>query len=155
MKPVLNFPNYSITKSGEVWSHISKKWLCKNITVNGRLQVSLCKDNRITNKRIHHLVLETYVGSCPEGMECRHLDGNPQNNNLDNLKWGTRSENAIDSIRHGTRNHSKLTEHKVRMIIYMYKTGLFLQKEIAKIYGISSATICEIVNKKTWRFLWA
>jgi len=34
-----------------------------------------------------------FRGSCPLGMEAIHLDNNPQNNHLENLKWGTHSEN--------------------------------------------------------------
>jgi HNH endonuclease len=52
--------------------------------------------------RLHSLVLECFVGPRPPGMECRHLDGNPSNNALENLAWGTRSENRADQVRHGT-----------------------------------------------------
>lgn len=51
---------------------------------------------------VHRLVLAAFVGPCPEGMEVRHLDGNPANNSLENLKYGTVSENRFDSVRHGT-----------------------------------------------------
>jgi hypothetical protein len=54
------------------------------------------------NYRVHCAVLEAFVGPCPPGKECRHLDGNGQNNKLQNLKWGTRLENVQDSIKHGT-----------------------------------------------------
>ena len=51
---------------------------------------------------IHRLVAEVYMGACPPGMEVRHLDGNPANNNVSNLAYGTRSENVLDSVAHGT-----------------------------------------------------
>lgn len=51
---------------------------------------------------IHRLVLEMFIGPCPDGMECRHLDGNPLNNRLDNLRWGTHLENMEDRRRHGS-----------------------------------------------------
>lgn len=44
----------------------------------------------------HRLVLETFVGPCPEGMQCRHLDGVGTNNDVANLRWGTASENRRD-----------------------------------------------------------
>jgi hypothetical protein len=58
--------------------------------------------------RLHRLVLLAFVGPCPEGKECRHLDGNRQNNRLTNLCWGTRSENAQDRVRHGWRNQPNM-----------------------------------------------
>jgi len=38
-------------------------------------------------RRVDHLVLLAFVGPCPEGYECRHLDGDPANNHVDNLRW--------------------------------------------------------------------
>lgn len=54
-------------------------------------------------KRVHRLVLEAFVGPCPDGMECCHGPGGPSDNRLDNLRWDTREENARDIVRHG--NH--------------------------------------------------
>ena len=51
---------------------------------------------------VHRLVLEAFVGPRPEGMECRHLNGDPGNNIVENLCWGTHSENSLDKRRHGT-----------------------------------------------------
>ena len=65
----------------------------------GHMSVFLGRDDQ---RLVHRLVLEAFVGPCPEGMECRHLDGNPGNNRLDNLAWGTPKENFADSMRHGT-----------------------------------------------------
>jgi hypothetical protein len=51
---------------------------------------------------IHTLVLETYVGPCPPGMECRHLNGKPLDCRWpENLVWGTHGDNMRDRARHG------------------------------------------------------
>ena len=55
---------------------------------------------------IHRLVLLAFVGEMPEGMQCRHLDGDAGNNNLSNLAYGTASENQLDRVRHGTHPES-------------------------------------------------
>lgn len=55
------------------------------------------------------LVLAAFVGSRPEGMECCHGDGMAGNNQLENLRWDTRSSNAKDAVKHGTNHHSKKT----------------------------------------------
>lgn len=54
-------------------------------------------------RRVHHIVLNTFVGPCPEGMEGCHWDGDCANNCLANLRWDTRWANQQDSIRHGTK----------------------------------------------------
>lgn len=51
---------------------------------------------------IHKIVMETFVGPCPTGMEVRHLDGDPANNKLSNLSYGTHTDNMYDAIKHGT-----------------------------------------------------
>jgi len=60
-------------------------------------------------KFVHALVLEAFDRSRPEGTQCRHLDGDPTNNRLDNLAWGTPSENTLDAVRHGTNYHARKT----------------------------------------------
>ena len=173
MKPIPNFPNYQITKDGRVWStprttphgHNRKgRWIKSGICSNGYLGVVLHTNSQKCSCSIHRLVLETYVGPCPLGMEACHNNGNRQDNLLGNLRWDTRSNNHQDAIRHGTHQslhqkgekagQAKLTERNVRMIIYMYRTGLFVQWEIAKIYGIVQQEISRIVNRKRWKHLW-
>lgn len=51
--------------------------------------------------RVHVLVLEAFDRPRPKGAVCRHLDGNPINNHLSNLAWGTHKENTEDRKRHG------------------------------------------------------
>lgn len=120
----------------------------------GYLEVHI---NRVTRK-IHRLVLETFVGPCPKGMACRHLDGNPSNNNLSNLCWGTYRENWEDKVRHGRDNvghnngevngRSKLTEDDVREIRRTYRKGLGGQ--MGRKYGVDRVTIRAVAIGKLW-----
>ena len=66
------------------------------------------------SKRVHELVLETFDGARPSGVyedtarqypryHARHLNGNPLDNRIENLQWGTVKENADDARRHGTQ----------------------------------------------------
>lgn len=61
---------------------------------------------------VHRLVLAAFVGSCPDGMEVRHLDGNPGNNTVENLAYGTHSENEMDKVLHGTHRNAAKTHCK-------------------------------------------
>ena len=71
------------------------------------------KSNSVTrNHLVHHLVLEAFVGPKPTGKECRHLNGNPADNRLENLQWGTSSENSYDVVRHGHHPSAKKTHCK-------------------------------------------
>lgn len=171
IKKIPRFPGYAVTKDGRVWSMSRKltdgrewygRWLKPTTNKDGYLVVHLCKNSRSYTRHIHRLVLETYTGLCPSEMQCRHLNGNPGDNRLDNLCWGTCSNNFQDSVRLGVINRKgekahnvKLTEQDVRMIVYMHRTGLFTQYEIAKEYKVTQGTISLILLKKTWKHLWA
>lgn len=120
----------------------------------GRLSVALCLPGcKPKWHQIHRMVLQAFVGDCPEGMECRHLDGNHLNNHLNNLQWGTRTENMRDKRRHGTQTEgeahfqSKLTEDDVRAIRASNWTG----RDLAAHYGVSQVCIVFIKNRKTWK----
>lgn len=103
---------------------------------------------------VHRLVLETFVGPCPEGMETAHLDNNPGNNLLGNLEWKTSMDNANDRRIHGTTNKgernggAKLTEEDIPVIRDLYKNHT--AKEIATQYGVSDTCVREIALRRTW-----
>jgi len=68
----------------------------------GYPQVNLCKNGKRLHTVVHIIIATAFYGPCPEGLECRHLDGNRANNKASNLKWGTPSENNYDRVQHGT-----------------------------------------------------
>ena len=75
----------------------------------GHVVLTLRRDGGVHLRRVHRLVLESFVGPCPSGMEACHNDGDPANNRLDNLRWDTRSENQNDSVQHGTQRNARKT----------------------------------------------
>jgi len=64
-------------------------------------------DGKRRVKRINRLILETFVGPCPPGMECCHNDGSLANNALVNLRWDTPQANQADKLKHGTHSRGK------------------------------------------------
>lgn len=75
----------------------------------GYQQVALYNDNspRPQPHYVHKVVLMTFVGPRPDGLIVRHLNGDPSDNRLENLAYGTYSENQLDSMRHGTHRGAK------------------------------------------------
>jgi hypothetical protein len=76
---------------------------------NGYLVVKLSRDGKALTRNIHTLVLEAFSGPCPPGMEACHGDGDRANPALSNLRWDTRSANALDRVRHGNHNYASKT----------------------------------------------
>jgi predicted XRE-type DNA-binding protein len=172
MKTIPNFPNYAVDKRGSVFSlphydSLGRFWSGKKLKQSPASNGYMCISTYIEGKRktsfIHQLVLETFVGPCPEGMEACHNNGIRRDNRLENLRWDTTVKNVSDSIKHGTHRSlhqmgeknksSKLTSQDVRIIIYTYRTKLFSQREIGKQFGISQQQISKIINGKRWQHI--
>jgi hypothetical protein len=157
---ITNYPNYSVTLEGEIWSYAQKKpKLLKpqKASQNKKyLQVRLFNEENPKGKLhyIYRLVYETYVGEIPDGLTIDHIDGNPLNNNVDNLQVMTLGEN---SSKHNSKR-KKLWD-KQEEIQELYKSGVS-QIKIAKMYGCSDVHIWRLVNNKInrkikgkWRIL--
>jgi len=106
---------------------------------------------------IHHMVLEAFVGKKPDGAQCRHINGDKEDNRLCNLAWGTPKENAADKIIHGTEGFgeknsmARLTRAKVKeMIRIRSETGESYAK-IGRRYGVSAMTAYRAVEKQSWK----
>ncbi len=119
------------------------------------------QDGVRTNPGVHRLVLLAFFGPCPDGMECRHLNGDPSNNYLDNLAWGTPLEQAADRVRHGNGHRetarkgedipwSKFTERDIRRIRRQYNSRLMSQGQLAREYGVNQSYISRIVRRLVW-----
>jgi hypothetical protein len=83
--------------------------LRQTITTRGYPFVTLCKDGTRAVMTIHKMVLAAFVGPRPDGMVTRHLNGDPSDNRLENLTYGTPKENMHDMIVHGTNYYRNRT----------------------------------------------
>lgn len=69
--------------------------------------------HRANSVFVHRLVMLAFVGPVPAHLdEIRHLNGNPGDARLENLAYGTKSENGLDSVRHGTNSQARKTHCK-------------------------------------------
>jgi hypothetical protein len=111
-----------------------------------------------TTRTIHSLVLEAFVGSCPDGMESCHGDGDKWNCNLSNLRWDTPSGNHSDRVRHGVSNRgercgtAKLTGNDVQEIRKLHALGS-RNKSIALKFNVSRPLISMIINNRRWSYV--
>lgn len=75
----------------------------------GHMWLALYRDGLPSYRAVYHLVLRAFVGPAPVGAEGCHRNGDPSNNSVANLRWGTRSTNVLDSVEHGTHGMSRRT----------------------------------------------
>ena len=63
-----------------------------------------------------------------------HLDNNPLNNRVSNLKWGTYKENTQQMMREGRNKGqfvSKLSQEQLKEVVRLYDSGKFTLKELS------------------------
>ena len=127
-------------------------------TVN-YLLVCLCKNGKAKRFLLHRLVALNFLNNLNNYPQVCHKDGNPKNNNLENLYWGNQSMNEEDKKRHGTwqggenNGYAKLSETQVIKIRLLYKRGKFGYLKVAKMFGVSSSTIRNIILRKIWKHI--
>lgn len=78
---------------------------------HGYQQVVLSSGQKRTVE-VHTLVAAAFLGPRPDGFDVCHHDGNPRNNRVENLRYGTKGENSMDMVRHGTHNHARKSSCK-------------------------------------------
>ena len=99
---------------------------------------------------VHQLVLLAFRGATPPGLEALHINGIPTDNRLENLRYGTHSENMIDMYRQG-RGRGCFTPEQVRQIRRALAAGVST-RALADYYGVTAHCIWTI--RKGRRYAW-
>lgn len=167
IKPIPDYPGYYASTEGDIYS-TKKNYdtaYMNSLYENGFRKLKPMLSNRgyyFVNilgqkKNVHQLILLTFVGQCPEGMEVCHNNGKYQDNSLSNLRYDTRKANVADSIRHGTKaigirsGSSRLTEAQVKEIRFLYILENTSYRKLAAQFNVSHRNIGSIINRETWK----
>jgi len=100
-------PGYDVTQGGLVysnsnWRGYGRRPLRQSLNSHGYPSVRILRDGKRVHICVHVLVAREYLGPRPSAAhEVRHIDGNKLNNDVSNLAWGTRADNAVDRETHG------------------------------------------------------
>ena len=161
---IKDFPDYAVSNLGKVKrardngnNRFAGDIIKSRRNKKGYVYLTLCHGEIKKSLKVHRLVLEAFIGSCPVGCECSHKDNNQTNNCLSNLEWATHSKNILNSFQAGSKKslkssehgRSKLKEQDVVEIRKMISCGI-PQKDIATQFNVHINTIGRIKNKNNW-----
>lgn len=160
-RAIPDFPGYEVSDYGRVRSFnkripngvaLGAKWevadkpqrYLAGATSGGYRFVILRKDGESHNRRIHNLVLLSFVGPCPDGMEICHNDGHKVNNNLGNLRYDTHRNNVHDAMKHG-KYRPAISDSEAVRIRKAYTDGT-RQDDLAIVFGVSPRCISRVCS---------
>ena len=172
-KVIPDFPEYKINTKGEVFSKYkpktSKVWsswtklkpvLDKKV---GYYLVTLVRaDNgKRSNQFIHRLLAKAFIknNDSINKIQVNHIDGNKQNNSLNNLEWVTPKENAQHAVKHGLTTFEYCEKNVVQcdkdthIVIKEFKS----QREAQDITGIARQNISKVCigkRKQAGGYFW-
>lgn len=158
-KPCYGFLAYMASTLGRI-KNKQNKILKMPIEKRGYKTITLYKDKKRIHKAVHRLIALSFLSLPTLKHEVHHLDGNKQNNKIDNLKFVTRGENmqatydlGFQPCRKGEKHWiNKLTNKEIRKIRAMNSGGI-LQYEIAKKFKVCPSNISRILSRETWQHI--
>ena len=154
-KPIVNNIgnkfNYSISNLGRVKTNgnyytfecLNTEWIDRD----GYITV------KVNSKRhmVHRLIYEYFIGNIPKGYHIHHIDGNKQNNSIDNLECISPSEHNKRHHKDNTFNRYTrgyvLTDEERKAIASKHKPYKYTIPMLAKEYNISESTVERIIKK--------
>lgn len=153
-KPIPGFDPYEVSNNGRVRRGFNE--LKPQIDARGRRRYTLSIKGKVSRHFASRLVLESFIGPCPKGMECCHNNGDATDNRPENLRWDTHSSNIMDRYLHGTAtcgelvNTAKLNRGAVETIRTRRANGEKL-RPLALEFGVTETMISYICNRKSWK----
>lgn len=120
-KPIKDFECfYKISNKGRLMSSFSGKWsIISNVNSKGWYFTIVLSNGKIKKtERIHRLVYKTFVGEIPDGMIIHHINGNKQDNRVENLFLLTRKEHAQEHKKPSVKNKTRCSNSNKEKIIY-------------------------------------
>lgn len=157
------FDGYQVNTDGRVRTTVDRRYLRafdevrQSQSTNGYIGAYL-NGRRVS---VHRLVCLAFHGLPPSDLhEVAHKNGDRTDNRPENLRWATRSENALERREHGVtgprgemQGRSVLKNQEVCAIRNLLKAGKLSQSEIAAAFGVARTTISSIGTNRNWRHI--
>lgn len=124
----------------------------------GYENVSFYIGRKSFSKRVGRIICETFHGTPEEGQQANHINAMRWDNRPENLEWVTPKQNTAHKFVTGTAQigerhwKTRITAEDV-YVIRERCDGSETLVEIAADYGMTSAAICNIKYRKSWRYL--
>ena len=144
-----SFPDYVVSNYGSIiriaGTHaVTGKPRKTKRNNRGYLMISLYFRGQDHTRLVHRLIMEAFVGPCPDGYNVDHINNRKEDNRLKNLRYVPCSTNK-PKARYGEENCiMRISDKEVAEMRLMYRTGMFSQSELADRFQCSQASVSRI-----------
>ena len=118
--------------------------LNQGYTTTGYKQIVLNKDKKRKTLKVHRLVAIAFIPNPENKPNVNHIDGNPHNNNVENLEWCTQAENVQHAINTGLKRCNIIDKEILEDMHYNKKMST---QAIAKEFGVTKMIIIRNMKK--------
>lgn len=122
---------------------------------NGRGSVTFTFGAKRQTRDAHAVVAEAFLGPCPSGLEINHKDGNPRNNELNNLEYCSHLDNMRHAYRMGLVTLGLGAKHRLAKLttdqIMLIRQSTAPTRLIARVLNVSPQTIRQVRQGVTWK----
>lgn len=153
-----NIPHLMVSNHGNVWSMRTKKMLKLTKTIRGYLRLQTSVGGVPYQIGIHRLMRQSFDWVNFPEKHVAHVDGNPGNNVLSNLKWCTPWENNQDRYKHKTigfghkNGMAKITNRDAKYAWHLVQCGL-KSRDVARIFDCGYETINSMKHGRSWNHI--
>lgn len=154
--------DYYISEEGYVYTSQYNRKLKTHLDKDGYVKVRLvCDDNHRHTFSMHRLVAENFMPVENMNMlQINHIDGNKENNHLENLEWCDCLHNIHHAEKIGLRNvrgennpAAVLTNADVLEILRLRKETDLRVQDIADKFNVSKSAIEGVIYGQTFKCL--
>lgn len=122
-KVITGYPNYIVSSEGRVKNTKTGRILKSGKHTHGYKLVVLSKNCKTKTFTIHRLVALEFIPNTENKKCVDHIDGNPSNNVVSNLRWATVAENMQNS-KIGKNNTSRFKGVVYHKAIKKYQANI-------------------------------
>lgn len=148
---------YKVSTFGRVYNIKRGKVLKPWVNNHGYLQVGLCKNGERQQVTVHRLVATEFIPNLNNKPCIDHLDRNPKNNKVNNLRWCTQQENMNNELTLANMTNGRyiiisycILDDGTKLGLGVYK-GLHEAQREVKSYSenVSESGISQVLSQKS------